>query len=176
MDSIWGNIFNHKKKDDGITGTLKKVPLFEGLNKKELSSVVSVLHRREYQAGEVVFHQGVLASGMYIVLHGTVSIIYEPTSDKLAELSQGEFFGELALLGDAVRSAEAVAKTPCTLLGFFQADLFGIIERNPMLGVKIMSHLANIIGERLKKSNEQVQSLREELYALRSRPGQPERL
>jgi len=169
MDIVWGNIFKSGKAEDSVVDLLKKVPVFEGLNKRELTAIQNILHRREYSAGEVVFNQGVQASGMYIVADGTVEIVYEPTGQQLAELTEGEFFGELALLGDSIRSAKAVAKTACTLFGFFEADLFDMVERNPRLGVKVMTHLAMVTGERLKKSNEQVQALQQEVRDLIAR-------
>ncbi|OPX34594.1 hypothetical protein B1H10_03275, partial [candidate division KSB1 bacterium 4484_188] len=74
-------------------------------------------------------------------------------------------FGELALLDDSPRSASAVAKTDCKMLGFFQPDLFGVIERNPRLGIKIVLRLAKIIGERLKAANIENQQMRQQLAA-----------
>ena len=74
-------------------------------------------------------------------------------------MHDGDFFGELALLDDAPRSASAAAVTPCVMFGFAQPDLFGIIERNPHLGVKIVTMLAKIIGERLRATNEQLNQI-----------------
>jgi len=65
----------------------------------------------------------------------------------------------LSLLGDAPRSASAVAKAPSTLLCFFKPELLDLIERNPKLGSKILFRLAWTIGERLKSTNEQVKEL-----------------
>jgi CRP-like cAMP-binding protein len=77
----------------------------------------------------------------------------------MTELGDGEFFGELPLLDGGSRSATAVAKTSCRIFGFFQPDLFSLIERNPRLGVKIVLSLAAIIGMRLRAVNERVQTL-----------------
>ena len=77
----------------------------------------------------------------------------------LAELNEGDFFGELALLDDSPRSATAVSKTPCKILCFFKPELLDIINRNPKLGSKILFKLAWTIGERLKITNAQVSEL-----------------
>ena len=49
------------------------------------------------------------------------------------------------------------------MLGFFQSDLFGIMERNPKLGAKVVLRLARIIGERLKNANDQVHEMQDQL-------------
>lgn len=170
MDSQWGNIFKGAKKDErGARDILKNVPVFKGLTNRELGAIERILHRREYREDEVIFNQGVAAFGMYIIEKGSVSIVYEPTGKLLAELADGEFFGELALLDNSPRSAAAVAKAPTTMLGFFQSDLFDLVERNPKLGVKVMTNLSRVIGERLKISNGQLQAAEGELAELKLR-------
>jgi len=173
MDSFWGNIFRpRQKKEDPIITCLKRIPIFENLNRRELEALERIIHERVYKPGEVIFHQGDAGVGMYIIEKGVVQIIYEPTNQLLAELTDGEFFGELALLDESPRSATAMAKTECKMLGFFQSDLFGLLERDPRLGVKIVLELARIIGERLKHSNEQISRLREEVRQLKERLGE----
>ncbi len=161
MNSLWQNLFKGRRKKgvDEILLILGKIPIFDGLNNRELVQIERILHRREYQSEEVIFHQDDPGMGMYIIESGTVEIISEPLNHRLAELTSGEFFGELALLDESLRTATAIAKVPSSLLCFFQPALFDIIERNPRLGVKILFRLAYVIGERLKKSNEEVQEL-----------------
>jgi len=108
--------------------------------------------------------------GMYIIASGKVIIVSEPSSMQWSEMGVGEFFGEIALLDEHPRSASAIAKTPCKIFGFFQPDLFALIDRNPRLGVKIVIRLARMIGERLRRANEQALSIVEELR--RAKKGQ----
>jgi len=165
-DSFWGNIFkSNESAKESVRDVLKRVPIFDSLNRKELSAVERILHRREYRAGEVIFYEGDPAAGMYIIESGSVKVVFEETQQVLAELNEGEFFGELALLDDSPRSATLIARTDCKMLGFFQMDLLGMVERTPKTGVKIVLRLASVVGDRLKGSNQQVQDLRRELYA-----------
>jgi CRP-like cAMP-binding protein len=160
MDSFWGNIFKKNGEPEGVHALLRKVMLFTNLSDRELALVERLLHQRNYKPGEEIFREGEPGVSMYIIEKGTVIItVGSPQEKTLAELHDGEFFGELALLDESPRSASAIAKTECSIVGFGQPDLFGIIERNPRLGVKIVETLARIIGERLKKTNEQLQSL-----------------
>ncbi|HCV43312.1 MAG TPA: cyclic nucleotide-binding domain-containing protein [Bacteroidetes bacterium] len=161
MNSLFGNIFKGKStktEEDRIIDLLKGIPLFDGLTSRELSAVERILHRRTYRSEETIFRQGEPGVGMYIIIEGRVAVVAEPGSRTLAQLQTGEFFGELALLDDSPRSASAIAQEECRMLGFFQPDLFGLIDRNPHLGVKIVMRLARVIGERLKKCNEQLES------------------
>ncbi len=155
MNSLWGNIFKaRKKEEDKVHDILKRVPIFETLGKRELDLIERILHRREYARDEVIFSQGQPGLGMYIIEEGTVDIVSEPANCHLAELDSGEFFGELALLDDSPRTATAVARTYCRMLCLFQPDLLDLIERNSRMGVKILTRLASAIGERLRRTDE----------------------
>ena len=170
MDSIWGNLFKgERKKMEHLLNVLRDIPIFQDLSNRELNCIERILHRRHYNSDEVIFSQGSMGAGMYIIIDGSVKVLTEPDGTLLAELGEGEFFGEIALLDEAPRSATAVAKTPCTVLGFFQGDLFGLTERNPKLGNKILLKLARMIGRRLLNANEQAHRLEDELNTIRAR-------
>ena len=94
---------------------------------------------------------------MFIIHSGMVNIIVGEASGNsqvLAELSNGDFFGEMALLEDEVRSAAALAKDHSKLLGFFRHDLEALIEVNPSLGNKILQNLSKAVCMRLRTTNE----------------------
>ena len=167
MDSIWGNIF--KTNDERQTrALLRDIPLFANLSRRELTAVEQILYRRQYAAGEIIFRQSEPGVGMYIVLEGTVAILYEPTGVTLAELRHGEFFGEIALLNETPRSATARALSACTLLGFFQPELLGLLKSDPGLGVKILLPLARIAGQRLIHADAKLLELHEEIEHLKA--------
>lgn len=162
-DSLWRNVFS---RDFGLTesifSVLKKGPLFKGMNKSDLREFDRIIHRRNFAEGEVIFWEGEPGVGMYIVQDGTVAIYRQTAQEEkeiLAELSRGEFFGELALLDESPRSATAVAVENCEILGLYRPDLMGLIERKPRLGNKFLFQLALLIGERLKHTNEELQTL-----------------
>ena len=169
MDSFWGNIFRDQpRKQESVHSILKKIPVFSDLSRRELTLVENILHHREYAEGEIIFHQGDPGVGMYIIISGSAAVLLEPGEHLLAELSDGEFFGELALIDDAPRSAKVVATAPSRMLGFFQSDLLDLIDRKPRLGVKIVMRLVKVVGDRLKKSNGEVQALQREVNALKN--------
>jgi CRP-like cAMP-binding protein len=160
VNKLWENIFKFRQKEtDEIDNILIQIPIFQDLNNRELRTIKRILHQREYKKNEVIFNQGDVGLGMYIIVKGTVEIVRGTAKHMLAELNDGDFFGELALLDDSPRSATSVSKTPCKMLCFFKPELLDLINRDPGLGSKILFKLAWTIGERLKSTNEQVSEL-----------------
>ena len=167
MRSLWKSLIGgaSSSSEDDLVG---RIPLFEDLTGRERDAVRRLLHRREYVAGESIFVQGEPGLGMYIIVRGAVSIQSEPSGRELVELADGDFFGEIALLNEVIRTATARAKTDCTLLSLFQPDLLSLLERNPRLGVKVLLALARLVGLRLVEVSDEVESLNRECEELRS--------
>lgn len=166
-DTMWGNIFGREeKKEYSIYAVLAKIPIFRGLTKKELRAVERILHRRTYKENEILFNEGDPGVGMYIIERGRVNIILGKEKKLLAALSNGEFFGEIALLSEIPRTATAVAAMDSSILGLFQSDLFGLLETNPGMGNKILLKLAQMIADRLRFSNVENQQLKQKIGEL----------
>lgn len=159
----------HRKAHEGedLQAVLEKIPIFQDLSKRELAGVARVLHRREYVPDEVIIRQDEPGLGMYIIQKGKASVVTEPANIQLSELSDGDFFGEVSLLDETPRSATVIARGHCVILGFFQSDLFSLIERDPRFGVKIVIRVAKIIGDRLRKANQQMEALTADLQRAR---------
>ena len=105
---------------------------------------------------EHVFKKLAPAEGMYVIMNGAVEI-NDPDSDiTFASLESGDFFGELALLDEEPRSAYALSTQPSTLIGFFRTDLLTLMKRSPELGNKILLNLSRVLGERLRRTNQEL--------------------
>jgi CRP-like cAMP-binding protein len=171
MKTPWARLFGYNKnsQSDDLTtmDLLSRVPIFEELSRRQLAAIERILHHREYMRGEVIFRQGERGVGMYIVQQGKVAVISEPDQQELFEMSDGDFFGEVALLDDAPRSASMIAKTDCSVFGFFQPDLFDLIARDSRLGVKIVLRVARFACQRLCQANERVLALSAEVEVLK---------
>jgi CRP/FNR family transcriptional regulator, cyclic AMP receptor protein len=165
---LWSNIFRSASEKDIFT-LLRGVPIFEDLSRRDLKALERILHRRRYHAGEYIFREGDPGLGMYIIEQGEVSIVRESQSSEIARLRNGEFFGEMALFGDRPRIASAVAYEDTRLFGFFQPDLFGLLETSPRIGVKVVLKLARILSERLYKAGQENTRLLSELAGGRQR-------
>jgi CRP-like cAMP-binding protein len=132
---------------------LRSLSLFVDLTPAELRIVDGLLHERDYVADEVIFDQGDEGQAIYIVVEGEVLIRRQGQGDKgrLALLTPGKFFGELALLDDEPRAAQAVAATNCRLAVFFRADFLGLLDTHALVASKIGRQLARHIGRRMRE-------------------------
>lgn len=143
-----------------ISSFLKETAIFQGMPKRTLREVARLIHKRRYYAGETIFFQGQAGTGVYLLLSGKVEITSqrEGISLRLATLEKGAFFGELALFQDEPRSATAVALEDCVLLGFFQPELKILLETKPRIGNDIVIRLAQILADRLRKTNDTLEA------------------
>ncbi|HEX9250694.1 MAG TPA: cyclic nucleotide-binding domain-containing protein [Ignavibacteriaceae bacterium] len=155
--SFWVNFFNSPTEETDLKNSLKTIPLFNELNKSDLSSLIKIIHNRTFVSGELIFHQGDPGIGLYIIREGEVEIEREndhQVKKILATFSKGDFFGELALVDGEKRSASAIAKTACKLSVIFKPDLDEFIEKYPRKGIKILTGISSMIALRLRKLNE----------------------
>jgi CRP/FNR family transcriptional regulator, cyclic AMP receptor protein len=132
---------------------LRKLSLFADLTAPELTILASLLHMREYVAGEVIFDEGEVGQVIYILLEGEATICQQgqPIVGLLNKLGPGEFFGELGLLDDSVRPAQALAASDCRLAVLFRDDFNGLMESHLRIAHKIGRQLLRHLGERLRE-------------------------
>lgn len=113
---------------------IEMVPLLSGLSKTTLDELASQARSVTFLPGDIVIGERQKGDALYIIRHGEVSIgkrgrYGEETT--LARLRDGDFFGEMALLGDQVRTATAEARTPSTLLRLSRRDVLQLAAKNP---------------------------------------------
>ena len=137
-------------------------------NKRELKEVEGVLQKRTFESGQAVFEQGNPGVGMYVVISGEVEISQIDEGDQLVltQVGDGGFFGETALLDDAVRTATAITVEETEVMFFSRSGLLTLAENRPHLGVKIVMQLSQVIAERLRRANRGLRTAREEVAAL----------
>lgn len=132
---------------------LQRLSLFTNLSLRELKIVQGILHEREYLPGEVIFDEGEEGNALYIVRSGRVLICRQAHPElAIAEHEAGSFFGELALLDSAPRSAQARAIAPSRVAVLFGSDFLGLLETEARLGNHILVPLARHLGHRMRAS------------------------
>ena len=160
--SFWSNLFKTPAEKSDLEELLLAMPPFEKLSNKYIKLLMQLIHNRVYEADEYVFYQGDPGIGLYIVREGSIIIkqnIDENRSLELAKLHRGDFFGELALLDDEVRSGSAIALEPSSIAVIFKPDLDEFIERYPKVGIKILRGISTIISTRLRRINDEYFSI-----------------
>ncbi|WP_394782169.1 Crp/Fnr family transcriptional regulator [Undibacterium sp.] len=132
---------------------LNSVMLFETLTRREFSTIDAMLHERDYVKDELIFDVGEDSQAIYIVLSGAASVARRANGveEEIIRLGPGDFFGELALLDNAPRSAVARAAEDCRLVVMFRADLAALADTHVVLSSKILlqmaRHLAHIVRQ-----------------------------
>ena len=143
------------KKVTPRTERLRALSLFVNLTPRELKIVEGLLHERQFLKDEVIFDKGDEGQAIYIIIDGSVLICPQGKSveGQIIELGPGTFFGDLALLDNSVRSAQAIAAMNTTLAVFFRADFMGLLETHGLIASKISLQLARYIGKRLRETH-----------------------
>lgn len=134
---------------------LEACSLVRGLTLRELRIVAAAMVRRELRAGEVVFRQGDTAEALYVVTRGSVSAVSVVRGavnrlQRFASLGPGTMLGEMALLDQAGRSADAVADNDACLQVLSSANLERLLQEHPEVAAKLYRNMAAHLGERLR--------------------------
>ena len=100
---------------------------------------------QDYSAGTTIFRKNDPGHYMYIVMEGEVDIVADGCH--LNTLKYGEIFGEMALIDDSPRMADAVAKTDCVLAVVDERQFLFQVHETPMFAL----HMLGIMAERLRQ-------------------------
>lgn len=136
----------------GRVSRLHQISLFAGLSPRQLRTVDRLLHWRNYVAGEVIFDAGDEGQAIYLVLDGKVDICPQGEKERpIAVLPAGSYFGEMALLDAAPRSAQARAATDCELGVLYRGDFLSLLDTHAAIASKLSLQLARELGNRLRE-------------------------
>ncbi|MBN1585969.1 MAG: cyclic nucleotide-binding domain-containing protein [Candidatus Omnitrophica bacterium] len=149
---------------------LKKIPLFCDLSDEDLALLASVAIEQSLNSGEAVFQQGDTPDGLYVVLSGNVQIEHESlfSTERVSTLllSDGDFFGEMALFDSGVRSATARAVEGAVLLKIDRGVFQNLVSEHPATAGKLILPLMQAIVPRMRQTNRHIVALFEAGRAL----------
>jgi NTE family protein len=131
--------------------------LLRGLNSAELSSIVPLMERREFRAGEVILRWGEPGDCLYVVESGLVSVVVPQRSGSetmLAQLGPGQIFGEMAILTGQPRSAEVRAVVDCAVHALSVTSFFKVAGRSPTMLLNIGRVLASRLGHMTRAASQ----------------------
>ncbi len=138
---------------------IRDVMLFAGLDDTELGVVASHLKQETFAKDAYIFYEGDPGDKFYIVDSGMVSItlaIEGIGTEELLYLERPAFFGEMALIDAAPRSASAVCRKDTRLLSLDKEDFEKLIVKDTEIGNKIMIAFIRTFCTRIRKSNEKL--------------------
>jgi CRP/FNR family transcriptional regulator, cyclic AMP receptor protein len=134
---------------------LERVPLFAELSPDELDRIAAVAVPRSFPRGVRVFHEGDNSDACYIVRTGDLRVTREHSDGRaiaLATLSEGDIFGELAMLDGGARSASVETLADSELLALPAGDMRRLLTGHPDIAVKLIVALVR----RVRETNERV--------------------
>ncbi len=135
---------------------LRTVNLFSDLKESELETISRILYVHSYQRGQLIFQEGENGDALFVVLKGRVKVcLYDEEGREyvLDIIGKDGFFGELALIDDLPRSANAIAMETSDLLVVRRSDFVKLLMENPSISVNILRVLAGrlrVADERIK--------------------------
>jgi CRP/FNR family transcriptional regulator, cyclic AMP receptor protein len=133
--------------------TLRQVPLFESLDNEAAGKLCHLLESVDSTAGTFLFRTGDEGDAMYLIERGKIRICVRTTGGQevtLAELSRGDFFGEMVLLVGQRRSADAIVAEDARLAVLSREHFVSFMRGNPNVALEMLTALAN----RLRRTDE----------------------
>lgn len=120
-----------------ILNILRMIPLFQSLTEEEHESITEHITMEYFPAHYTLFQKGVVGDAMYIIKSGMVKIFNEEA--ELANLGEGDFFGEMALIEDQPRMASAETLSDCEIFVLKRSDFARLLQSSPEITRKVQA-------------------------------------
>ena len=136
---------------------LRQIPLFASLDESLHKEIIEHIVLMYYPANYVLFNEGDQGDALYIIKKGQVEIFHNPKEEgdlptKVAEIADGGFFGEMALVSEIPRNASAKALTDCEVFILSKDDFSKLLDSD----AKLAEQVSATVVDRLKQ-NDQIQ-------------------
>jgi CRP-like cAMP-binding protein len=119
---------------------IRTVPLFAHCSRRELNEVAAVADEIDLREGKQMTREGAPGREFFVLLEGTADV--QKGSRKINALEAGDFFGEIALVSRAPRTATVVATSPVRALVITERSFRRLLERSPEIQRKVLAALA----------------------------------
>jgi CRP-like cAMP-binding protein len=127
-------------RQDAKVEALKRSPLFEGLSRRQLVELARLTDDLEVTPGTVLCTEGSRGREFFVITAGEA--VVTRGGRQLAKLSDGEFFGEIALLEPVVRTATVTASTPLRFFILTDRAFEAVLDANPEVERRVLRTLA----------------------------------
>jgi CRP-like cAMP-binding protein len=144
------------------TEQLKRVELFSSLKARALERIASIAQEEAHVREGSIFQHGDVGDKLYLILEGKVRIARQIPGmgeEALAVLGPGQVFGEMALLDESPRSADALCHENCRLLAIAKEDLDDLLFQDKELAYEVLWGTVHMLVERLRSTNDKLTML-----------------
>ena len=138
---------------------LARVPFFEGLTREALGLIAQVATEESHATGTRLFQYGDPGDKLFVILEGKVRISREVAGmgeEALAVLGSGEVFGEMSLLDESPRSADARVHERCRMLVIAKEAFDDLLFSEKELAYEVLWNCVRLLSARLRETNEKV--------------------
>jgi CRP-like cAMP-binding protein len=142
-----------------VADALAKIDIFRDLHRDGIERIAAVCSEETYRAGEVIFQEGDVGDKLYLILEGRVRISRQVAGmgeEALAILGPGAAFGEMSLIDDFPRSADARVHERCRLLVLTKSALEDLLFLDKDLAYEILWNFVKILSARLRETNDKM--------------------
>jgi CRP/FNR family transcriptional regulator, cyclic AMP receptor protein len=129
----------------GPVDLLKRVPIFQGLDNRELERIAGSMKQRTFRAGDTVTTEGQSGVGFFVIEDGEAVVTVH--GDEVRTLSTGDYFGEVALIDEGPRTATITAKTDVKCHGLTPWQFRPLVEENASIAWPLLQALAKRLRE-----------------------------
>jgi CRP/FNR family transcriptional regulator, cyclic AMP receptor protein len=138
---------------------LSKVSLFQGLTQDALEMIAQVATEESHALGTKIFQHGDVGDKLYFILEGKVRISREVQGmgeEALAVLGAGDVFGEMSLVDESPRSADARVHERCRLLAIPKDGFEDLLFLHKDLAYEVLWNIVRTLTGRLRETNEKL--------------------
>ena len=128
------------------TELLQSVPLFSGLDPRELETIARTVHERTFAPGETVAKENEGGVGFFIIRGGEAKVTVG--GEEVRRLHAGDHFGEIALITEGVRTATVTAESELKCYGLTPWEFRPLVQTNATIAWKILRALAKQVEQR----------------------------
>jgi CRP-like cAMP-binding protein len=125
---------------------LDGVPLFSGLTRQEREAITGSMKGRSLEPGETIAVEGEQGVGFFVIESGTARVTVG--GEDRRTLGPGDYFGEIALISKAPRSATVTAETPVRCWGLTSWEFRPIVQQSPTVMWSLLESLAKMLSDR----------------------------
>lgn len=162
MISMGGDSSPRQKEHTGLVNkklqTLGKIPLFSEFNFNQLSKILEILEVKIYPVGMVLITEDTVGDSMFIILQGSANVT--KNGHRLNTLRPGHYFGEMALIDDAPRSATVTSLESVKCLTLERTKLFNLLKKDMDVANKIYWFFLNTLNKRLRLIEQELVKLK----------------
>ena len=134
--------------------TVDLVPLFESLGKRERRKLASGLNERRYSAGDALSSEHDGGIGFFLVAEGSATVTVNGNPRRT--LGPGDYFGEMALIDDFPRSADALAHEACRLFVLNKDRVADLLFVDRDLAYDLLWTFVRTLSARLRETNDKM--------------------